>query len=126
MGVEALIRWHRPQSRPDAARALHTDRRRVGLDSPDRSLGARRTPAGRRALGRTSGLAPISVAINVSAVELRAKDFLGNVRQILEQIRLEPRFLEIELTETFMMQDWKSTAEILRALKGLGVQHRAR
>jgi EAL domain-containing protein (putative c-di-GMP-specific phosphodiesterase class I) len=68
------------------------------------------------------GLAPVSIAINVSAVELRAKDFLANVRQILEQYRLEPRFLELELTETFMMQDWKSTAEILRALKGLGVR----
>ena len=44
------------------------------------------------------------------------------MRQILEQYRLEPRFLELELTETFMMQDWKSTAEILRALKGLGVR----
>jgi EAL domain-containing protein (putative c-di-GMP-specific phosphodiesterase class I) len=67
-------------------------------------------------------LAPVSIAINVSAVELRAKDFLTNVRQILEQYRIEPRFLELELTETFMMQDWKSTAEILRALKGLGVR----
>ena len=44
------------------------------------------------------------------------------MQQILEQTRLEPRFLELELTETFMMQDWKSTAEILRALKGLGVR----
>ena len=68
------------------------------------------------------GLAPVSIAINVSAVELRGKDFLSNVRQILEQNRLEPRFLELELTETFMMQDWKSTAEILRALKSLGVR----
>jgi EAL domain-containing protein (putative c-di-GMP-specific phosphodiesterase class I) len=64
----------------------------------------------------------VSVAINVSAVELRAKDFLDNVRQILEQTRLDPSFLELELTETFMMQDWKTTAEILRALKGLGVK----
>jgi EAL domain-containing protein (putative c-di-GMP-specific phosphodiesterase class I) len=44
------------------------------------------------------------------------------VQQILEQTRLEPCYLELELTETFMMQDWKSTAEILRALKGLGVK----
>jgi EAL domain-containing protein (putative c-di-GMP-specific phosphodiesterase class I) len=71
---------------------------------------------------QNDGLAPISVAINVSAVELRAKDFLTNVRQILEQSRLEPHFLELELTETFMMQDWKSTAETLRALKSLGVR----
>jgi EAL domain-containing protein (putative c-di-GMP-specific phosphodiesterase class I) len=44
------------------------------------------------------------------------------VREILHKSRLEPRFLEIELTETFMLQDWKLTADILRALKAIGVK----
>ena len=52
-----------------------------------------------------------SIAINVSAVELRAKDFLDGVRDDSAQIATRPAFLELELTETFMMQDWKSTAE---------------
>jgi diguanylate cyclase (GGDEF)-like protein/PAS domain S-box-containing protein len=121
VGVEALIRWHRP---------------RHGVVLPARFIPVAEEsglilPIGRWVLDtacrqarawQNEGLAPISIAINVSAVELRAKDFLTNVQQILEQTRLEPRFLEIELTETFMMQDWKSTAEILRALKGLGVR----
>lgn len=121
VGVEALIRWHRP---------------RHGMVPPARFIPVAEEsglilPIGRWVLDtacrqarawQNEGLAPISVAINVSAVELRAKDFLSNVKQILEQTRLEPRYLEIELTETFMMQDWKSTAEILRALKGLGVR----
>jgi diguanylate cyclase (GGDEF)-like protein/PAS domain S-box-containing protein len=121
VGVEALIRWQRP---------------RFGTMLPARFIPVAEEsglilPIGRWALDtacrqakawQNDGLAPISVAINVSAVELRGKDFLTNVRQILEQSRLEPRFLELELTETFMMQDWKSTAEILRALKSLGVR----
>jgi diguanylate cyclase (GGDEF)-like protein/PAS domain S-box-containing protein len=120
-GVEALIRWNRP---------LH------GLVAPAQFIPIAEEsgliiPIGRWALERACcqarewhdrGLAPISVAINVSAVELRAKDFLSHVRGVLEQSRLEPRFLEIELTETFMLQDWKSTAQVLRALKGLGVR----
>jgi diguanylate cyclase (GGDEF)-like protein/PAS domain S-box-containing protein len=121
VGVEALIRWQRP---------------RHGMMLPARFIPVAEEsglilPIGRWVLDtacrqarawQDEGLAPISIAINVSAVELRAKDFLANVRQILEQYRLEPRFLELELTETFMMQDWKSTAEILRALKALGVR----
>jgi diguanylate cyclase (GGDEF)-like protein/PAS domain S-box-containing protein len=121
VGVEALIRWHRP---------------RCGVVLPARFIPIAEEsglilPIGRWALDtacqqarawQDEGLFPISIAINVSAVELRAKDFLSNVRQILDQSGLEPRFLEFELTETFMMQDWKSTAEILRALKALGVR----
>jgi diguanylate cyclase (GGDEF)-like protein/PAS domain S-box-containing protein len=121
VGVEALIRWQRP---------------RHGMVLPARFIPVAEEsglilPIGRWVLDtacrqarawQDEGLAPLSIAVNVSAVELRAKDFLTNVRQILEQYRIEPRFLELELTETFMMQDWKSTAEILRALKGLGVR----
>ena len=120
-GVEALIRWNRPSH---------------GLMPPAHFIPIAEEsglilPIGRWALEsacrqarewQDSGLTPISVAINVSAVELRAKDFLSHVRRILEQSRLEPRFLEIELTETFMLQDWKSTAQVLRALKDLGVR----
>jgi diguanylate cyclase (GGDEF)-like protein/PAS domain S-box-containing protein len=121
VGVEALIRWQRP---------------RHGVILPARFIPIAEEsglilPIGRWALDsacqqarawQDEGLPPVSVAINVSAVELRAKDFLSSVQQILEHTRLEPRFLELELTETFMMQDWKSIAEILRALKGLGVR----
>ena len=121
VGVEALIRWHRPH------RGIVPPARFIPIAEESGLI----LPIGRWALDsacrqarswRDQGLSPVPIAINVSAVELRGKDFLNNVRQILEQNRLEPQFLEIELTETFMMQDWKSTAEILRALKDLGVR----
>ena len=41
---------------------------------------------------------------------------------ILTETGLDPRYLELELTETFLMQDSKSTAAVLQALKGMGVQ----
>jgi predicted signal transduction protein with EAL and GGDEF domain len=44
------------------------------------------------------------------------------VRAILTETGLEPRYLELELTETFLMQDSKSTAAVLQALKDMGVQ----
>ena len=120
-GVEALIRWQRPQG---------------GLMQPAQFIPIAEESGLILRIGRwvleeacrqarawmDSGLAPVVIAINISAVELRAKDFLDGVRDILARSRLEPRFLEIELTETFMLQDWKSTADVLHALKTIGVK----
>jgi len=119
-GVEALIRWQRPRHGTVLPARFIPVAEESGLILP---IGrwALDTACRQARSWQDGGLAPISVAINVSAVELRAKDFLSSVRQTLEHSRLEPRFLELELTETFMMQDWRSTAEILRALKALGV-----
>src|SRR5207344_2458265 len=58
----------------------------------------------------------------VSAVELRASEFVDGVNEILTETGLDPRYLELELTETFLMQDSRSTVAVLRALKGMGVQ----
>ena len=121
VGVEALIRWQRPLRGITLPAGFIPIAEESGLILP---IGrwALDTACQQARSWQDNGLAPLSVAINVSAVELRAKDFLTNVRQVLDQSGLEPRFLELELTETFMMQDWKSTAEILRALKSLGVR----
>jgi EAL domain-containing protein (putative c-di-GMP-specific phosphodiesterase class I) len=62
------------------------------------------------------------IAINVSAVELRDKDFVEHVRITLADTGLAPHLLELELTETFLMQDSSSTAVVLRSLKDLGVR----
>jgi EAL domain-containing protein (putative c-di-GMP-specific phosphodiesterase class I) len=67
-------------------------------------------------------LAPIPIAVNISAVELRSKDFVDHVRTILEETRLEPQYLELELTETALMEDHQSTIAVLRALKDMGIR----
>jgi diguanylate cyclase (GGDEF)-like protein len=69
-----------------------------------------------------SGLEMGQVAVNVSAVEFRSKDFLASVRAILNDTGLDPRHLELELTESGLMQDTEMMTAILRALKDLGVQ----
>jgi len=121
VGVEALIRWNRPRCGVVLPARFIRIAEESGLILP---IGrwVLETACQQARIWRDGGCLPIAVAVNVSAVELRAKDFLGNVQQILEQSGLEPSFLELELTETFMMQDWKTTAEILRALKALGVK----
>ena len=70
---------------------------------------------------QNAGLSPTPVAVNISSLEFRHKDFLAAVRAILAETRLDPRYLELEVTESVLMQDVESTAAVLRALKSIGV-----
>jgi diguanylate cyclase (GGDEF)-like protein/PAS domain S-box-containing protein len=120
VGVEALIRWSHPE---------------FGMVSPSDFIPIAEesgliVPIGRWVLAEAChqaqawqeiGLAPVRMGINISAVELRVNDFVEFVRHILETTGLEPRFLELELTETFLMQDSTSTSAVLRDLKSIGL-----
>ena len=120
-GAEALIRW------------LHLDR---GLIPPAQFVPIAEDtglllPIGQWVLHEAcrqarawldAGLRPVPVAVNISAVEFRDKGFLEGVRAILKDTRLEPRYLELELTESVLMQHAESTASVLQALKAMGVQ----
>src|ERR1700722_13407514 len=68
------------------------------------------------------GLHVPPIAVNVSPIEFRNQDFLDGVREILRESGLEPSHLEIELTETALMRHAKSTIEILKELKSIGVR----
>jgi len=69
-----------------------------------------------------AGLDMGQIAVNVSAVEFRSKGFLDGVRDILNDTGLDPRHLEVELTESVLMQDTETTTLVLRGLKDIGVQ----
>ena len=69
-----------------------------------------------------AGLRPVPVAVNVSSLEFRSVGFLENMRAVLREVCLNPRFLELELTETVLMQHADSTLSVLSALKSIGVQ----
>jgi diguanylate cyclase (GGDEF)-like protein/PAS domain S-box-containing protein len=69
-----------------------------------------------------AGLPPLPVAVNVSAVEFRDSDFVECVRAILRETGLEARYLELELTESVLMEHADSTTSLLRALKIMGVR----
>jgi EAL domain-containing protein (putative c-di-GMP-specific phosphodiesterase class I) len=121
MGVEALIRWRHPHR---------------GLVPPNQFIPIAEecgfiVPIGRWVLReacrqtkawQNAGLTPLRVAVNISSVELRAKDFVAGVGAILAETGLDPSCLELELTETFLMQDSNSTGVVLQGLKEMGVQ----
>jgi diguanylate cyclase (GGDEF)-like protein len=120
-GAEALIRWMDPD------RGLIPPAQFVPLAEDCGLI----VPIGRWVLHEAcrqsrawmdAGLRPIPVAVNISAVELRAENFLECVRGILEDTRLEARYLEFELTESVLMRDDEFTISVLLALKGMGVR----
>ncbi len=103
-GVEALIRWRHPQHGLVAPAQFIPIAEDCGLIVPIGRWVLREGCRQARAW-QDAGLPPIRIAVNVSAVELRAKDFVAGVRAIVTETGLEPRYLELELTETFLMQD---------------------
>jgi diguanylate cyclase (GGDEF)-like protein/PAS domain S-box-containing protein len=120
-GVEALIRWP------------HPDRGLVqpALFVPVAEDCGQIVPIGRWVLHEAcrqaqawieAGLPPLPVAVNVSAMEFQGKDFLEGVRATLEETRMKPRHLELELTESVLMQDAESAVATLVALKAMGVR----
>ncbi|BDT68664.1 putative signaling protein [Comamonadaceae bacterium OS-1] len=80
-----------------------------------------RTACSQAAAWLQAGLACGRMAINISATELHAKDFLLGVQTVLKDTGLDPAMLELELTESSLVQDSEPTTAILRALKDLGV-----
>jgi diguanylate cyclase (GGDEF)-like protein/PAS domain S-box-containing protein len=63
-----------------------------------------------------------TVAVNISAVEFRNEQFLEETCGILESTGLEPRFLELELTETAVMRNFDATSAVLQSLSAMGIR----
>jgi len=68
------------------------------------------------------GFAGLSIAVNVSAVQFGQPRLLEVVSRTLEESRLDPRCLTLEITEGVLMKDAESAVGMLRALKNMGVK----
>ena len=68
-----------------------------------------------------AGIAPVRVAVNLSAKQFRADDLVEIVRSALRDAALDPAFLEVELTESSVMHDPEKSAATLQLLSEMGV-----
>lgn len=68
-----------------------------------------------------NGLPPIPIAVNVSAVEFRDRDFVNRFKQLISRHGIEPARLQLELTETSVMHDIDQAIRVLFQLKALGL-----
>jgi EAL domain-containing protein (putative c-di-GMP-specific phosphodiesterase class I) len=121
VGVEALIRWQHPERGLLAPAQFVSIAEDCGLILPiDRWV--LREACQQARIWLQMGLSPITIAVNMSAAEFRAKDFLENIRTTLDDTGLEPRYLQLELTESILMRDPKSADTVLHALADMGVK----
>jgi diguanylate cyclase (GGDEF)-like protein/PAS domain S-box-containing protein len=121
-GFEALLRWHHP---------------RLGEVSPSEfvpiaeSTGLIR-PIGRWVLDRAAAQlaawradhpgTTVTVAVNLSALQLAGDDLVDTVQEAISRHRLDPASLCLEITESVVMDDASASVETLRRLKSLGVR----
>jgi diguanylate cyclase (GGDEF)-like protein/PAS domain S-box-containing protein len=119
-GVEALIRWNDPQS---------------GLVMPERFIGILEEKGMIREVGRwvlrkavadhlrwrRAGLNAVRIAVNVSPLQLRNASFVQEVEEAIGVDPLAAAGLELEMTESLVMEDIKHNIESLEAIRSMGV-----
>lgn len=120
-GVEALIRWQQPQ---------------VGLVSPAEFIPLAEdtgliVPIGEWVLRNAclqakrwqdAGFAPMQMAVNISARQFLEQDLSETIIRILDETQLAPQHLELEVTESSIVQNPEFAASVLARLKGMGVK----
>lgn len=121
VGAEALIRWPHPTRGLISPAQFIPIAEDCGLIGQIGQWVLREACSQARAWG-DAGLPRVPVAVNISAIEFRDPYFLENLRTILSETRLEPRYLELELTESVLMDNAESSASVLRGVKNMGVQ----
>ncbi|MEO6697684.1 MAG: EAL domain-containing protein [Gammaproteobacteria bacterium] len=121
VAVEALVRWQHPD---------------LGLLTPDRFIqiavdSGLIVPLGEWVLKKAcaqlkewhaSGQPKLRVAVNVSANQVKQDNFVELVLRVLQDVDLEPKYLELEITEGVLMDDTSRTLNILQELHSLGVR----
>ncbi len=119
-GVEALVRWQHPQLGLIAPAEFIPLAEDTGLIVP---LGewVLRTACLQNKSWQVQGFAPIQMAVNICARQFHDEDLAQTVIRILDETRLAPEHLELELTESSIMQNAGFAASVLSRLKGMGI-----
>jgi diguanylate cyclase (GGDEF)-like protein/PAS domain S-box-containing protein len=119
-GVEALIRWRSPEHGlvPPSQFIPFAEESGLIVDIGGWVL---REACRQARAWQDAGLPPIRVAINLSARQLRQDDLFENIANALADAKLDASRLEIELTESMVMQNLELASHQLQRLKALGV-----
>jgi diguanylate cyclase (GGDEF)-like protein/PAS domain S-box-containing protein len=120
-GAEALLRWEHPVRGPMLPSLFIPVAEACGLIQQIGSW-VMHEACRQAQTWLDAGLRLPSIAVNVSAVEFAGAHFLDDVFEALNDTGLDPRALELELTESVLMKHAESTNSILQALNAGGVQ----
>ncbi|WP_052571847.1 putative bifunctional diguanylate cyclase/phosphodiesterase [Geothrix fermentans] len=119
--IEALVRWEHPELGLLPPSEFIPLAEETGLILP---LGewVLREACGQNARWQARGLRPMRVGVNLSGYQLQQAGMAASVRRILEETGLDPQWLELEITETVVMQNPALAVAVLEEIRGLGVQ----
>jgi EAL domain-containing protein (putative c-di-GMP-specific phosphodiesterase class I) len=120
-GVEALIRWTNPTLGSVSPGQFIPVAEDCGLILPIGAWVLREACAQANAWVK-AGLPRMSMAVNVSASQFRNESFLQDLFAVLSETGMDPRYLELELTESVLMKRAELTASILSTLRERGVR----
>jgi EAL domain-containing protein (putative c-di-GMP-specific phosphodiesterase class I) len=121
IGVEALLRWPQKDGGFIEPGEFIPVAEQRGLI---RTIGAwvLRQACRQNKAWQHAGLPHVPVAVNLSSIEFRQKNFAAEVRNVLAETRLDPQYLAFELTESMLMDDTADMLRTLESLKALGVK----
>lgn len=120
-GAEALLRWQHPEKGLVSPATFIPLAEETGLIVP---LGAWALHAACAQLEawRAAGSPAMRVSVNLSGYQLREADFPATVRRVLERVGLDPGHLELEITESTLMDDVDATTALFRELHEMGIK----
>lgn len=120
-GMEALIRWNHPERgmiSPNEFIKLAED---SGLIV---QLGnyVQRATFKQFVAWQKMGIAPSTISVNVSTYELQRQEFLGDIQKVIAETGIDPKHIELEITETVMVDVTGNVTDNLKKLNELGVR----
>ena len=120
-GVEALVRWHHPEL------GMVPPARFIGIAEETGMIDEIGTWVMQEAIGQSvawkaAGLAPMHMAVNVSARQFRQSGFAAAVASMLKAAGMDPHLLELEITESMMMDNVDEAVHMLALLKETGIK----
>lgn len=119
-GIEALVRWLHPE---------------VGLISPAEFIPlaeesglichigkwVMKTACTQLKAWHNAGFKDLRVSVNISPIQFQQPELISWITKILEETKVDPQYLELEITESLLMQNPESSRQILNALSGMGL-----
>jgi EAL domain-containing protein (putative c-di-GMP-specific phosphodiesterase class I) len=120
IGAEALVRWKHPEMGIVSPAAFIPLAEETGLIIQIDEW-VMQSACAQNKLWQMAGLPPITVAVNLSGQHFIRKNLLETVARIIEDTGIDPRYLDLELTEGVLMKNAKETVSTLRALKDMGL-----
>ncbi|OUL29531.1 diguanylate cyclase [Nostoc sp. T09] len=119
-GMEALLRWQHPEMGLVAPNVFIPLAEESGLIVPIGEW-VIRTACRQNKAWQQAGLPSLTVAVNLSLKQFRQPNLVEILASILQETGLEPKFLELEITESTAIEDLEFTRNVLENLKQMGI-----